>query len=91
MDLLAERLASGQAGGPKLGARKHQVVIGLDDHQLSEDTLQAATSDLAPSRLDGAKAHLRDGHEGHDDRATVDDGPISGRSAGITTGVDESA
>lgn len=55
----------------------------------AEDTLQTPTPDFAPARLDGTEAHLGDGHEGHNDRPTVDDGPVSSGRPRITTGVKE--
>lgn len=79
VDLLAQPMAGRQAPGPEFGALKHQVVVGLDDYEASEDTLQTSTSDLAPARLDGAKTHFGDGHERHDDGSTVDSGPIADR------------
>lgn len=89
VDLLAERMASRQARGPKFGACGHQVIIGLDDNQPGEDTLETPASDLPPACLGRAKAHLRDGYEEHDDRSTIGGGPISGRRATLTTGVDQ--
>jgi hypothetical protein len=78
-----------KAAGPEFGACEHEVVVRLHDDESVKYTLETPTPDFTPARLDGTEAHLGDGHEGHEDGPTVDNGPISGGCARITSGVEK--
>ncbi len=44
MEFLAERVTGSFARDPQLGARLHQLVIGLDNHEAGQVPLQASAS-----------------------------------------------
>src|SRR5713101_5090199 len=63
VDLLSEAMTSAFATRPKRRADLHQLVVRLDDCELSEVVFESSSAEFTPSSLERAVAKFGDGDE----------------------------